>query len=131
MSQPDERSIGQLVASLPREMKALVRGEIALAKAEAKQAATRAGTGIAMFAVAGFLAYVAFLLLSVAAAYGLVALGLHPALGFLLVAVLFLLVGAVFGIIGVRIMRKVGPPKLAIEEAERIKGTLTRQSSEV
>lgn len=129
MTQTDERTIGQLVASLPREIKTLVSGEIALAKAEVKQAIGHAARASGLLVVAAFLAYVAFLMLSVAAAFGLVALGLHPALGFLLVALVFILMAVLLGLIGYRTFRRVGPPKRAIEEADRIKGTLTRKSS--
>lgn len=128
MRESDERSVGQLVASLPDEMSTLVRSEIELAKAEATEAVQRAVGASAMFGIAGFLAYVAFLMLSVAAALGLVALGLHPALGFLLVAVAFLLVAAVLGLIGYRAIKKVGPPKRAIGELDRIKQTLRNPS---
>ena len=48
-----------------------------------------------MFGAAGFLALLAVVLLSIAAAYGLVALGLHPGWAFLIVAVVYLLVAGI------------------------------------
>ena len=51
-------------------------------------------TGAAMFVVAGVFAFLALILLLIAAAYGLVAAGLSPWLAFLIVAVVLLLVGA-------------------------------------
>ena len=121
----DHRSLGQLVASASRDLSALMRGEIELAKAELKESAVAAGKGAGMFGAAAFLAYVAFLMLSIAAGYGLVAAGLHPAVAFVIVGGVYLLVAAIIGYIGTRSVRKAGPPartKQSIEEAKALVG---------
>jgi hypothetical protein len=54
----DSRSIGDLLGDVSRDVTTLMRQEVALAKAEAKQSAAQAGKGIGMYAgaaVAGFL----------------------------------------------------------------------------
>lgn len=121
----DHRSLGQLVASASRDLSALVRDEIELAKTELKESVLAVGKGAGMFGAAAFLAYVAFLMLSIAAGYGLVAAGLHPALAFLIVGGVYLLVAGIVGYVGMRSVRKAGPPartKQSIEEAKALVG---------
>ena len=97
----------------------LVRSEIELAKSELKDDAKSAGKGGGMFGAAGFLGVLVVILLSIAAAYGLTALGLHPALG----------VpdrrrrstcssAAVLGLIGVRSFKQIKPPERTIKSAK-------------
>lgn len=105
---PEERpSVVDLVRSAATDGAAIVRGEIELAKAEAKQSAQRAGKGAGLFGAAGFLAFTAWFLLTFAAAYGLVAAGLPVWAGMLLVAVVYLLVAAVLGLLGKRELDRV------------------------
>src|ERR1035437_3527096 len=78
-----ERTLGQLVADATHYISSIVRGEVALAKAEIRADATKAGLGAGMFFAAGTLAFLALILLLIAAAYGLVAAGLAPWLAFL------------------------------------------------
>lgn len=119
----DGRSLGQLVASATRDLSALIRGEIALAKAELKQSATAVGKGAGMFGAAAILAFIAVLMLSTAAAYGFVAAGLHPAVGFVIVGGAWLLLAGLLVYAGLRSVRKARPPERTIhslEEARRI-----------
>ena len=81
-----ERTLGQLVADATRDLSSIMRSEIALAKAEIGADAKRAGAGAGLFAAAGLFAFLALILLLIAAAYGLVAAGLDPWLAFLIVA---------------------------------------------
>jgi protein-S-isoprenylcysteine O-methyltransferase Ste14 len=111
----DEPTVGQLVANASRDLSSLVRSEIELAKAELKSTAVAAGTGGGLFGGAAFLALLAVILLSIAAAYGLTALGLHPALAFVIVAVLYLLIAAVLILVGKRQLGKATGPQRAIE----------------
>jgi hypothetical protein len=114
----DEPTVGQLVANASRDLSSLVRSEIELAKAELKSTAVAAGTGAGMFGGAAFLALLAVILLSIAAAYGLTALGLHPALSFLIVAVAYLLIAAALILIGRRVLGKAKGPQRAIETSK-------------
>ena len=109
-----ERTIGQLVADATRDVSELVRHEIALAKAELKRDLARAGAGAGLLGAAGFLAAVAFVLLCIAGAYGLVAAGLDPWLAFLIVTVVLLVLAAVLGLVGRAQLRKVTPPERTI-----------------
>ena len=111
----EEPTVGQLFAAVSRDLSSLVRNEIELAKAELKDDARSAGKGGGMLGGAGFLALLAVVLLSIAAAYGLTALGLHPGWAFLIVAGFYLLVGAVLAQLGVRSLKQIKPPERAIQ----------------
>jgi hypothetical protein len=60
----DDRSIGELVASIGETVSRLFRQEVALAKAETRQEVQKAGSGVAMLAVAGAFALVGLILVS-------------------------------------------------------------------
>ena len=114
----DEPTVGQLVANASRDLSSLVRSEIELAKAELKTTAIAAGTGAGLFGGAAFLALLAIVLLSIAAAYGVNALGLHPALAFLIVAGLYLLIALALVLVGKRLIGKAKGPQRAIETSK-------------
>ncbi|MER7246106.1 phage holin family protein [Kribbella sp. NPDC000426] len=115
----DEPTVGQLVANASKELSSLVRSEVELAKTELKKTAVAAGTGAGMFAAAAFLALLAVILLSIAAAYGLTAAGLHPAIAFLIVAGAYLLVGAILVFIGMRALKSAKGPERTIETSKQ------------
>lgn len=72
----------------------ILRGEAALARAEAKRALRDAAFGIAQVIVAAILGFIGLFVLAAAAVLGLVALGLAPALAALAVGVALLLAAA-------------------------------------
>jgi hypothetical protein len=109
-------TIVDLVRAAAEDGATLVRGEIELAKAEAKQSAQRAGKGVGMFGGAAFLGFTAWFLLTFAAAFGLVAAGLPIWAGMLIVAVVYLLIAALLGLLGKR-------------ELDRIKGLERTQAT--
>ena len=114
-----ERTVGQLVADATHDLSSILRSEIALAKAEIGADARKAGVGAGLFAVAGLFAFLALILLPIAAAYGLVAAGLAPWLSFLLVAVLLLALGALLVLVGKNRVTKIkGKPERAIRNAQ-------------
>ena len=114
-----ERTLGQLVADATHDISSIMRSEIALAKAEIGADAKKAGAGAGMFAVAGVLAFLALILLLIAAAYGLVAAGLPPWLSFLIVAGVLLVVGAILALVGKGAVTKInGKPERTIKNAQ-------------
>ena len=114
-----ERTLGQLVADATHDISSIMRSEVALAKAEMRADAKKAGAGAGMFAAAGVLAFLALILLLIAAAYGLVALGLSPWLAFLIVALVLLIIGAVLVLVGKRSIDSVqGKPERAIKSTQ-------------
>ena len=62
----DERSVGELVSEVSRDLSTLIRQEVELAKAEATQSAKRAGKGAGMFGGAGVAGHMVLLFLSLA-----------------------------------------------------------------
>ncbi|MEW1953190.1 phage holin family protein [Terrabacter sp. NPDC080008] len=61
----ENASIGELVSDISRDFSTLIRQEIELAKAEAKQSATRAGKAGGMFGGAALAGYMTVLFLSI------------------------------------------------------------------
>ena len=64
-----EPTIGRLVSDASRDISTLIHSEIQLAKSELKVSVKNGGTGVGLFAAAGFLAVLAIIMLSVAFAY--------------------------------------------------------------
>ena len=94
MPEKEERSIGELIANLASETGTLVRQEIALAKVELGQKATRIGSNIAQLAIGGAVAYAALLAL-LAGVIGLLATAMAWWAAAVVVAVVVGIVGAV------------------------------------
>jgi len=69
----DDRSVGQLLGDVTRELQALVRKELELARAETKEELQRAGAASKRFGVAALAGYLAAVMLSFAAARALTA----------------------------------------------------------
>jgi hypothetical protein len=127
---PDHQTseLGQAIQEVSEKASLLVREEIALAKAEmtekvtglVKGAAVGAAAGI--FIVAGLIYFLHFLALLIADL-----LGDTVWLGYLIVAGVLFLAGGLAGFLAARFFKKGSPPtpKMAIEEAQLIKATLT------
>ena len=108
----------------------LVREEIELAKAEMTEKVTKLIKGAIFGIVAGVFAVFALVYLLHALSWGIwEVLGSDSNfwLGFLITGAVILILGAIAGLIAMRLIKKGSPPKpeLAIEEAQLIKGTLT------
>src|SRR3954454_11431229 len=106
----DDQSLGELVATMSRDLSVLVNREIELAKAELAADVKRAGLGAGFLGGGGFLAYFGALFLSVAAAFGIHALGLGIGWSFLIVAGAYFLVGRGVAGVGSKSAKK-GPPR--------------------
>jgi len=111
-----ERTLGQLVADATHDISSIMRSELALAKAEIRADAKKAGLGAGMFAAAGTLVFLALILLLISAAYGLVAAGLAPWAAFLIVAGVLLVIGVILVLAGKRSIDSLqGKPERAIK----------------
>lgn len=89
-----ERSLGELFSELANDTGTLVRQEIALAKVELTNKATRTGKDVGKLAAGGAIAYAAFLAL-LAAVIGLLSIALPWWAAALIVAVVVGVVGGV------------------------------------
>lgn len=117
-------SLGDLMGQVSSDVSTLMRQEVALAKAELKQSATRAGKGAGLLAGASEAARLALVFLSVALWW---ALGAHvTGLGWaaVIVAVLWGIIAAVLAARGRKEMQAIkGLPQTA-ETLQEIPGTL-------
>ncbi len=118
MAQPEERTLGQLVAEATQDLSELVRYEVALAKSEIVADVKRGAIGGAAFIVAGFLGLIALITLVITFAYVLVAIGLAPWLAFLITTLAILLVAAVIVFIGFRFIKRIRPPERSIRSTK-------------
>jgi len=108
----DDQSLGDLVALAAKDVSQLIRYEIDLAKTELKDDVQRIGLAGALSGVAAFVACLVLVLLSIALAFGLVALGIWAWAAFLIVAGVYILFAAlVLGIAYLRVRRLSGLSK--------------------
>jgi hypothetical protein len=122
----DDPTLGKLVSDASRDISALVRGEIALAKSELKVSVKAGGLGIGLFAGAAFLGLLAVIMLSVAIAYFVHMTGLGLAWCFLVVFAFYVLVAGLLAFVGIKKVKQVRPPERAIHQAQETKTLLKR-----
>jgi Na+/melibiose symporter-like transporter len=114
----DDRSVGQLLGDVTRELQALVRKELELARAETKEELQRAGAAGKRFGVAGLAGYLAVVMLSFAAAWALTAV-MPAGWAFFAVGVVLAAVAAAMALQGRRRLREFHP--VPQETAETLK----------
>ena len=119
-------TIGRLVTDASRDISTLISKEIQLAKSELKVSIKAGGTGVGLFAAAGFLAVLAVIMLSVAIAYLINWNGDGLALqwAFLIVFGFYLLLAGLLVFIGVRKVKQVRAPEKAIAQGKQIPNAL-------
>jgi hypothetical protein len=122
----DDPTLGKLVSDASRDISALVRGEIALAKSELKVSVKAGGLGLGLFAAAALLGVLAVIMLSVAIAYFVHMTGLDLAWCFLIVFVLYLLIAGLLAFVGIKKVKQVKAPERAIHQAQETKNILKR-----
>jgi uncharacterized membrane protein YqjE len=97
----EDRSIADVISSAVTDAQDLVRGEIALAKAELRDEVRRIGAGAAMLAAAGLAAIVGLVMLLTAVAWAISELAAWPVwAGFGVVTVVVLLIAGVLAFMG-------------------------------
>ena len=105
----DGQSLGDLVALAAKDVSQLIRYEIDLAKTELRDDVQRIGLAGALGVVAAFVACLVLVLLSIALAFGLVALGIWDWAAFLIVAGAYVLFAVLMlGIAYLRVRRLSG-----------------------
>lgn len=96
-----DQTIADVIRSTIHDAQDLMRGEIALAKAELREEVKRVGAGMAALAAACVGAMIAAVLLLMAAAWGISSAAGWPAwAGFALVGAVVLVAAAVLGMMG-------------------------------
>ena len=105
----DGQSLGDLVALAAKDVSQLIRYEIDLAKTELKGDVRRIGLAGALGGVAAFVACLVLVLLSIALAFGLIALGIWAWAAFLIVSGVYVLFAVlVLGIAYLKLQRVSG-----------------------
>ena len=105
----DGQSLGDLVALAAKDVSQLIRYEIDLAKTELKDDVQRIGLAGALGGVAAFVACLVLVLLSIALAFGLIALGIWAWAAFLIVSGAYILFAVlVLGIAYLKLRRLSG-----------------------
>lgn len=115
----EERTVGQLVAEATKDISEIVRAEVALAKTELSLSAKNGAVAGGLFGAAGYLAMLASILLAIAAAYGISALGVPPGWAFVIVAVVLLLLAGALALVGRSRVLRVGPPERTIRTTKQ------------
>ena len=95
----EERSIGELMGDVSRDLSLLLRQEVELAKAELKESTSRIGKGSGMLAGAGVAGFLTLLFISISLWWGL-GLLMGNAWSGLVVAIIWAVVAAILVSVG-------------------------------
>jgi hypothetical protein len=126
--QTPERTIGQLVADATNDLSAIMRNEIALAKAEIAEDAKVAGRSLGMFAGAAFVALLGLIFLFHTIA-NVIAIWLPVWAGYLITTLLLFLTATILALVGRRSIQTVkGKPERAIKNAQETIDTIKSAS---
>ena len=123
-------SLGELLGEVSKDLSELVRQELALAKAEATQTATRAGKGVGMFAGAAVAGYFVLLFLSVA---GWWSLGNAIGRGWsaLVIMLIWAIIAAVLAVLGRSALAAAKGLPQTTDTVKRIPDALTPHPEEI
>jgi hypothetical protein len=122
-------SIGELLSNVSEDLSILVRQELALAKAEATQTASRVGKGSGMLAGAAIAGYFVFLFLSIALWWGL-GNAIGHAWSALVVMVIWAVIAGVLAVLGRASLRKAKGLPQTTDTVKNIPGALTPHPQE-
>ena len=126
LASEDGRSIGQLLTDVTGNVSTLMRQEVALAKAEVRQSARRAGkgTGLLVGAAVGALLFLVFL--SVSAAWGI---GQHIGVqwGALIVAAVWAVIALVLALTGKKSLDSVNGVPETVDTLSKVPNALKGQ----
>jgi uncharacterized membrane protein YqjE len=120
-TEPQEESLGSLVAAASDQISALVRAEIELAKAELRFDAKRIGTAGGLFGAAAFIGHLCLILLSFTIAYALIGVGIWRWAAFLIVTGFYLIVAGILVFIGWRRFKGITKMKRTLRSLKTIK----------
>jgi hypothetical protein len=119
--------LGDLVGQVARDMSTLVRQELALAKAELRQEATRTAKGAGALGGAGVAAFFLLMFLSIALWSGL-SNAMDPGWAGLIVALVWAVIGGVLFVVGRGALRQVNPkPERTVDTLSTVPEALKGQ----
>ncbi|WP_068920694.1 phage holin family protein [Planobispora rosea] len=121
-AEPQQESLGTLVAEASSHISALIRAELELAKAEFRFDAKRVGMGVGLFAAAAFIAHLCLILASFTIAYALVSIfDWAEVWAFLAVTLFYVVLAVVMVIIGVRRFKGLTGMKRTLRSLKNLK----------
>jgi hypothetical protein len=127
MAHGTERTIGQLVADATHDLEGIVRGEIALAKAEITDGAKVMGRGAGLLAGAAFLGLMGLVFLFHTLAQ-VIGIWLPLWAGYAIVTAVLVLVAAILAMVGRKALQDVNPtPERAIDQGKQTLAALKRE----
>jgi hypothetical protein len=117
-------SVGQLFGELAKDLSTLMRQEVALAKAEVRAEASKAGKGVGMMVAAGVAGFLVLLFLSNALWWALENV-MDAGLAALIVAVIWGIVAAVAFSMGRKQLKRVNPkPERTVDTLQQVPDAL-------
>jgi Putative Actinobacterial Holin-X, holin superfamily III len=122
----EQASVGELIGNVTRDLSTLMRQELALARAELKQEATKTGKAAGAYTGAGIAAWFVLLFLSIALWAGLSNV-MHPGWAGLVVAAVWAVIAAVLYATGRSKMREVRPPERTVDTLSSVPDALKGQ----
>jgi putative superfamily III holin-X len=117
------KSIGEAFGEVTRDLSVLVQQELALAKAEVRQAVTRAGQAVGMFAGAAVAAFLFVVFLSLAL-WVAISDRTGPGWGAVIVAAIWLIAGAVLFVVARGQLKKVSGLPQTTETVRQVPNAL-------
>jgi uncharacterized membrane protein YqjE len=128
-NQTDNSDLGDAIQDVTEKLSLLFREEVELAKTEVTEKASKLIKGAVVGIVAGIFAVFGLIYLLHSGAWAIydVIGSDSPWLGYLIVAVVLFVLGALAGFIAARLVKRGAPPtpQMAIEEGKLIKETVT------
>jgi hypothetical protein len=122
-AEEDERSVGELFSAVSRDLSTLMRQEVALAKAEVRESATKAGAGVGLLGGAGVAGHFVLLFLSIAAWWG-IAQWIGQAWSGVVIAVIWAIVALILYSAGRSRLRQVEGMPRTVETTKEIPDAL-------
>lgn len=118
-------SLGDLLSEVTRDLSTLIRQELALARAELKESAAKAGKGAGLLGGAGYAALMAVFFLSIALWWALGTL-IGGGWSGVVVAVLWAIIALILFMIGRKQLKEVDGAPQTVETVKEIPDTLKR-----
>jgi hypothetical protein len=123
----EDVSVGQLLGNVSQDLSTLLRQELALAKAELKTEAAKAGKGGGMLGAAGFAGYLVVLFASIALWWALANV-MDEGLAALIVAAVWAVIGGVLYSVGRGKLREMNPkPERTVDTIKQVPDAIKGQ----
>jgi hypothetical protein len=123
----ENMSVGDLLGNVSQDLSTLLRQELALAKAELRTEAVKAGKGAGMVGAAGFAGYMVVLFASIAVWWALANV-MDEGLSALIVAVLWAIAAGVLYSMGRRKLREMNPkPERTVDTLKQVPDAIKGQ----